>query len=162
MYGIVLWVCKNHCGQGSGWPVLGVLHFWPMSVPCRSPALVIKRRSSSHSATIASLCNKEFPFSNLLRMHRQSEPRAGSHQRNTRSRNVSLLTQANHTVRGARKQPPNWGATHAASEYTTHTSNHTACHQGRQRRPARHPPRAQQVPALVVVCLCIPHHRVPL
>ena len=49
-------------------------------------------------------------------MHRQSEPRAGNHQRHTRTRNVSLPTQANHTVRGARKQPPKWGATHAASE----------------------------------------------
>ena len=56
-------------------------------------------------------------------MHRQSEPRAGNHQRHTRTRNVSLPTQANHTVRGARKQPPNWGATHAASEDTTHTSS---------------------------------------
>ena len=41
-------------------------------------------------------------------MHRQSETRAGNHQRHTRTRNVSLPTQANHTVRGARKQPPNW------------------------------------------------------
>ena len=65
----------------------------------------------------------------------------------TRTRNVSLPTQANHTTRGARKQPPNWDATHAASEDTTHTSNHTAGHQGRKRRPARHPPRAQQVPS---------------
>ena len=30
-------------------------------------------------------------------------------------------TQANHTARGARKQPPNQGAIHAASEDTTHT-----------------------------------------
>ena len=59
-------------------------------------------------------------------MHRQSEPRAGNHQRHTRTRNVSLPTQANHTARGARKQPPNRGAIHAASEDTTHTSNHTA------------------------------------
>ena len=80
-------------------------------------------------------------------MQRQSEPRAGNHQRHTHTRNASLPTQANHTVRGARKQPPNWDATHAASEDTTHTSNHTACHQGRKRRPARHPPRAQQVPS---------------
>ena len=43
--------------------------------------------------TTASLCNKE------------SEPRAGNHQRHTRTRNVSLPTQANHTVRGARKPP---------------------------------------------------------
>ena len=43
--------------------------------------------------------------------------------------------------------PPNWDATHAASEDTTHTSNHTACHQGRKRRPARHQPRAQQAPS---------------
>ena len=89
-------------------------------------------------------CYKE---TQQLGMHRQSEPRAGNHQRHTRTRNVSLPTQANHTVRGARKQPPNWGATHAASEDTTHTSNHTACHQGRKRRPAWHPPRAQQAPS---------------
>ena len=42
---------------------------------------------------------------------------------------------------------PQLGAAHAASEDTTHTSNHTACHQGRKRRPARHPPRAQQEPS---------------
>ena len=47
-------------------------------------------------------------------MHRQSETRAGNHQRHTRTRNASLPTQANHTVRGARKQPPNQGAIHAA------------------------------------------------
>ena len=58
-------------------------------------------------------------------MHRQSEPRAGNHPRHTRTRNVSIPTQANHTVRGARKQPPNWGATHAASEDTTHTHQTT-------------------------------------
>ena len=52
-------------------------------------------------------------------MHRQSEPRAGNQQRHTRTRNVSLPTQANHTARGARKQPPNRGAIHAASEDTT-------------------------------------------
>ena len=80
-------------------------------------------------------------------MHRQSETRAGNHQRHTRTRNGSLPTQANHTARGARKQPPNQGAIHAASEDTTHTSNHIACHQCRKRRPARHPPRAQQVPS---------------
>ena len=50
----------------------------------------------------------------------------------TRTRNVSLPTQANHTARGARKQPPNQGAIHAASEDTTHTSHHTACHQCRK------------------------------
>ena len=38
------------------------------------------------------------------------------------------------------------GAIHAASEDNTHTSHHTACHQCSKRRPARHPPRAQQVP----------------
>ena len=43
-------------------------------------------------------------------MHRQSETRAGNHQRHTRARSVSLPTQANHTARGARKQPPNKGA----------------------------------------------------
>ena len=32
-------------------------------------------------------------------------------------------------------------------EDTTHKSNHTACHQCSRRRPARHPPRAQQVPS---------------
>ena len=42
---------------------------------------------------------------------------------------------------------PQLGAAHAASEDNTHTSNHTACHQGRNCRPARHPPRAQQVPS---------------
>ena len=42
---------------------------------------------------------------------------------------------------------PQLAAAHAASEDTTHTSNHPACHQGRKRRPARHPPRAQQVPS---------------
>ena len=31
---------------------------------------------------------------------RQSEPRAGNHQRHTHTRNASLPTQANHTVRG--------------------------------------------------------------
>ena len=31
-----------------------------------------------------------------------------NHQRHTHTRNASLPTQANHTVRGARKQPPNW------------------------------------------------------
>ena len=34
-------------------------------------------------------------------MQRQSEPRAGNHQRHTHTRNASLPTQANHTVRGA-------------------------------------------------------------
>ena len=56
----------------------------------------------------------------LLRLFVTHQPRAGNHQRHTRARNVSLPTQANHTVRGARKQPPKWGATHAASEDTTH------------------------------------------
>ena len=46
-------------------------------------------------------------------MHRQSETRAGNHRRHTRTRNASLPTQANHTARGARKQPPNQGAIHA-------------------------------------------------
>ena len=80
-------------------------------------------------------------------MHMQTETRAGNHQRHTRTRNASLPTQANNTAHGARKQPPNQGAIHAASEDTTHTSNHTACHQCSRRRPARHPPRAQQVPS---------------
>ena len=57
----------------------------------------------------------------LLRLF-VTQIRAGNHQRHTRTRNVSLPMQANHTVRGARKQPPNWDATHAASEDTTHTS----------------------------------------
>ena len=43
----------------------------------------------------------------------------------TRTRNASLPTQANHTARGARKHPPNQGAIHAASEDSSHTSNHT-------------------------------------
>ena len=76
--------------------------------------------------------------------HRESETRAGNHQKHTRTRNISLPTQANHTARGARKQPPKQGATHAASEDTTHTSNHTACHQRSKRRRAWHPPRAKQ------------------
>ena len=67
-------------------------------------------------------------------MHRQSETRAGNQQRHTRTRNLSLPTQANHTARGARKQAPNQGAIHAASEDTTHISNHTACHQCSRRR----------------------------
>ena len=80
-------------------------------------------------------------------MHRQSETRAGNHhQRHTRTRNASLPTQANHTARGARKQPPIQGTIHAASEDTTHISSHTACHQSSRSRPARHPPWAQQVP----------------
>ena len=90
-------------------------------------------------------------------MQRQSQPRAGNHQRRTHTRNASLPTQANHTVRGARKQPPNQGAIHAASEDTTHTSNHTACHQGRKRRPARHPPRAQHTPITTIASLCNTH-----
>ena len=49
-------------------------------------------------------------------MHRRSETRAGNHQRHTRTRHASLPTQAKHTARGARKQPPNQGAIHAASE----------------------------------------------
>ena len=49
---------------------------------------------------------------------------------------------------------PQLGAAHAASEDTTHTSNHTACHQGRKRRPARRPPRAQQVSDY----LCMPNY----
>ena len=65
----------------------------------------------------------------------------------THARETSLPTQANHTAPGARKQPPNKGAIHVASEDTTHTSNQTACHQCSKRRPARHPPRAQQVPS---------------
>ena len=40
-----------------------------------------------------------------LSIHRQSETRAGNHRRHTRTRNASLPTQANHTARGARKQP---------------------------------------------------------
>ena len=60
-------------------------------------------------------------------MHRQSEPRAGNQQRHTRTRNFSQPTQANHTARGARKQPPNRGAIHAASEDTTHTSIDFSC-----------------------------------
>ena len=57
--------------------------------------------------------------------------RAGNHQRHTRTRNGSLPTQANHTARGARKQPPSQGAIHAASD--THCVVHCA--------NARHEPR---------------------
>ena len=71
-------------------------------------------------------CYKE---TQQLGMYRQSETRAGKHRRHTRTRNASLPTQAHHTARGARKQPPNQGAVQAASEDTTHTSHHTACHQ---------------------------------
>ena len=88
-------------------------------------------------------------------MHRKSETRAGNHRRHTRTRNASLPTQANHTARGARKHPPNQGALHAASENTTHISNHTACHQCSRRRPARHPPRAQQVPSQRTHTFCV-------
>ena len=57
-------------------------------------------------------------------MHRQSEPRAGNHQRHTRTRNASLPTQANHTVRGARKEPPNW-ALHMQLAKIPHTQQTT-------------------------------------
>ena len=99
--------------------------------------------------SVSSLSRKPFHWlvdyykeTQWLGVYRQ-ETRAGNYQRHTRTRNVSLPTQANHTARGARKQPPNQGAIHAASQDTTHTSNYTACHKC---RPARHPPRAQQVP----------------
>ena len=55
------------------------------------------------------LCYKE---TQELGMYRQSETRAGKHRRHTHTRNASLPTQANHTARGARKQPPNQGAIH--------------------------------------------------
>ena len=57
-------------------------------------------------------------------MQRQSEPRAGNHQRHTHTRNASLPTQANHTVRGARKQPPNW-ALHMQLAKIPHTHQTT-------------------------------------
>ena len=84
-------------------------------------------------------CYKETRW---LGMDRQSETRAGKHRRHTRTRNASLPTQANHTARGARKQPPNQGAIHAASEDTIHTSHHTACHQCDRRRYASTAPTA--------------------
>ena len=57
-------------------------------------------------------------------MHRQSETRAGNHRRHTRTRNASLPTQANHTARGARKQPPNW-ALHMQLAKIPHTHQTT-------------------------------------
>ena len=74
-------------------------------------------------------CSVCYTETQLLGMYRQSETRAGKHRRHTRTRNASLPTQANDTARGARKQSPNQGATHAAREDTTHTSRDTACHQ---------------------------------
>ena len=75
-------------------------------------------------------------------MHRQSKTRAGNHQRHARTRKASPPTQANHSTRGARKQPPNQGAIHAASEDTTHTSHHAVCHQCARRRYASTAPTA--------------------
>ena len=102
-----------------------------------------------------------------LGMHRQSETRAGNQRRHTRTRNASLPTQANHTARGARKQNPNQGAIHAASEDTTLTSHHApplrqaqisqlGTHRGRN----RYQPSSHTGPALVgwhssCVCVCV-------
>ena len=66
-------------------------------------------------------------------MYRQSETRAENQRRHTRTRNASLPTQGNNTARGARKQPPNQGTVHAASEDATHSSHHTLCHHLGQR-----------------------------
>ena len=77
--------------------------------------------SSGTGSTSTILCHKETQW---LGMYRQSETRAGKHRRHTRTRKASLPTQAKNTARGARKQPPNQGAIHAASEDTTHTSTH--------------------------------------
>ena len=71
-------------------------------------------------------------------MYRQSETRAGNHQRHARARNASSPTQANNTARGARTQPPNQGTIHAASE-DTHTSPCATIAPGAD-KPARHPP----------------------
>ena len=54
-------------------------------------------------------CNECYKATQQLRMHRQSETRAGNDRRHTRTRNASLPTQANHSARGARKQPPQAG-----------------------------------------------------
>ena len=79
-------------------------------------------------------------------MHRQSKTRAGNHRRHTRTRRTSLPAQANHTARGARKQPPNQGAIHAACEDITHTSNHTACQQCTRRKKANTAPTVGTTP----------------
>ena len=83
-------------------------------------------------------------------MHRQSEPRAGNHQRHTHTRNASLPTQANHTVRGARKQPPNWALhmqlakiphTHQTTPHATSAAgaDQRGTHRGRNRyHPSAH------------------------
>ena len=56
-------------------------------------------------------CYKEVQW---LGMYRPSETRAGKHRRDTHTRNTRLPTQADHSARGAREQPPNQGTIHAA------------------------------------------------
>ena len=59
-------------------------------------------------------------------MYRQSETRAGNHRRHTRTRNASPPTQANHTARGARKQPnPPTRAPYMQLAKTPHTHQTT-------------------------------------
>ena len=84
-----------------------------------------------------------------LGMYRQSETRSGQHRRHTPTRNASLPTQANNIARGARKQPPPIRALYiqlAKIPHTHHTTPYATIAPGAD-KPARHPPRAQQVPA---------------
>ena len=67
-------------------------------------------------------------------MHRQSETRAGNHQSHTRTRNASLPTQANHTARGARKQPP----THMRTTQLASCVRQALLHGCKAPKPARH------------------------
>ena len=85
-------------------------------------------------------------------MHRQSETRAGNHRRHTRTRNASLPTQANLTAQGARKQPPNQGAIHAASEVTTPKRGMLV----RARGPAVTIDRGAKQTWAGVSCVCVP------
>ena len=73
-------------------------------------------------------------------------------------KNASLPTQANNTARAAKKTPPHHGAIHASNKcvlqsetcieqrcHTHHTATSATKAPGTD-KPARHPPRAQQVP----------------
>ena len=65
---------------------------------------------------LQSTVNCSYKETHWLGMHRQSETRAGQHRRHTRTRKQTYQRRANNNARGARKQPPNQGTIHAASE----------------------------------------------
>ena len=90
----------------------------------------------SETVTLVCVTKRRSSWACIGNPNPEQETIKGTHAQETSAYQRRPTTQ--HAAQ-ASKQPPNRGAIHAASEDTTHTSNNTTCHQGRKRRPARHP-----------------------